>query len=92
MAENYALLDTGKADVVAGTKPALFAAASSRPGTRVLDGGLPSDQIGMAVPKGRAAGASAYVGQFIEEAKAAGLVKAAIERAGLRGVVVAPSK
>jgi len=92
LAENYALLDTGKADVVAGTKPALFAAASSRPGTRVLDGGLPSDQIGMAVPKGRAAGASAYVGQFIEEAKAAGLVKAAIERAGLRGVVVAPSK
>ena len=91
LAGNYALLDADKADVVAGTKPALFAAAASRPGTRVLDGGLPSDQIGMAVPKGRAAGASAYVGRFVEDSKAAGLVKTAIERAGLRGVVVAPS-
>jgi polar amino acid transport system substrate-binding protein len=33
-----------------------------------------------------------YVGKFVEEAKAEGLVKSAIERAGLRGVVVAPLK
>lgn len=92
LAENYALLDAGKVDAVAGTKPALFNAAASRPGTRVIDGGLPSDQIAMAVPRGRAAGASEYVGRFIEEAKATGLVKAAIERAGLRGVVVAPAR
>jgi polar amino acid transport system substrate-binding protein len=92
LAENYALLDAGKADAVAGTKPALFNAAASRPGTRVIDGGLPSDQIGMAVPKGRGASAPEYVGRFVEEAKATGLVKAAIERAGLRGVVVAPSR
>jgi polar amino acid transport system substrate-binding protein len=91
LAENYALLDAGKSDVVAGTKPALFAAAASRPGTRVLDGGLPSDRVGMAVPKGRHAAAAAYVERFVEEAKAAGLVKSAIERAGLRGVVVTPS-
>jgi polar amino acid transport system substrate-binding protein len=92
LAENYALLDAGKADAVAGTKPALFNAAASRPGTRVIDGGLPSDQIGMAVPKGRAAGAAEFVGRFVEEAKATGLVKAATERAGLRGVVVAPAR
>ena len=92
LAENYALLDAGKADVVAGTKPALFTAASSRPGTQVLDGGLPSDQIGMAVPKGRDPAGAAYVGRFIEEAKAAGQVRSAIERAGLRGVVVAPPR
>jgi polar amino acid transport system substrate-binding protein len=92
LAENYALLDAGKADAVAGTKPALFNAAASRPGTRVIDGSLPSDQIGMAVPKGRAAGAPEFVGRFVEEAKATGLVKAAIERAGLRGVVVAPAR
>ena len=92
LAENYGLLDAEKVDAVAGTKPALFAAAASRPGTRVIDGGFPSDQIGMAVPKGRTAGASEYVGRFVEEAKAAGLVKAAIERAGLRGVVVSPSR
>lgn len=90
LAENYALLDGGKTDVMAATKPALFGAAASRPGTRVLDGGLPSDPVGMAVPKGRDAAASAYVGRFVEDAKATGLINSAIERAGLRGVVVAP--
>jgi polar amino acid transport system substrate-binding protein len=32
----------------------------------------------------------AYARQFIEDAKSEGLVQAAIERAGARGVVVAP--
>jgi len=45
--------------------------------------------IAMAVPKGRA-GRLAYIGDFIQEAKASGLVQRAIERAGLRGVQVAP--
>lgn len=92
LAENFALLDAGQADVSAATKPALFAAAASRPGTRVLDGGLPGDPVGMAVPKGRAVSAARYVGQFVEEAKAEGTVKASIERAGLRGVTVAPAR
>ena len=59
---------------------------------RVLDGRLLVEPIGMGVPKGRDAIAAAYVGKFVEEAKAAGLVKSAIDRAGLRGVVVAPLK
>jgi len=92
LAENSALLDAGKTDVMAATKPALFAAAASRPGTRVIDGGLPGDPVGMAVPKGRDAAAARYVGQFVEEAKAQGMVQAAIERAGLRGVTVAPPR
>jgi polar amino acid transport system substrate-binding protein len=41
------------------------------------------------VPKGQA-GRLAYVTEFIEEAKASGLIEQAIERAGLRGVRVAP--
>lgn len=92
LAENFALLDAGKTDLMAATKPALFGAAASRPGTRVLDAGLPSDPVGMAVPKGRDAAASAQVGRFVEEAKASGLVQSAIERAGLRGVTVAPAR
>ena len=44
------------------------------------------------MPKGRNPAAAAYVDKFVEEAKAGGLVKEAIERAGLRGVVVAPLK
>jgi polar amino acid transport system substrate-binding protein len=42
------------------------------------------------MPKGRDPGV-AYARQFIEDAKSEGLVKGAIERAGLRGVVVAPA-
>lgn len=90
--ENYALLDAGKTDVMAATKPALFAGADSRPGTRVIDGGFPVDAVSMAVPKGRNAAVAAYIDKFVGEAKADGLVKEAIERAGLRGVVVAPLK
>jgi polar amino acid transport system substrate-binding protein len=43
----------------------------------------------LVVPKGQA-GRLAYVSGFIEDAKASGLVQQAIERAGLRGVQVAP--
>jgi polar amino acid transport system substrate-binding protein len=91
LAGNYALLDAGKADVIGGAKTALFAGAASRPGSRVLDGRLLVEPICMGVPKGRNA-AAVYVGKFVEDAKAAGLVKSAIERAGLRGVAVAPLK
>jgi polar amino acid transport system substrate-binding protein len=92
VADLYALVDLGKADVIAATKTSLFAEAQKRPGLRVLDGRILVEPIGMAVPKGRDAAAAAYVGRFIEEAKAAGLVKSAIAEAGLRGVAVAPLK
>jgi polar amino acid transport system substrate-binding protein len=88
--EIFALLDNGKADVIAASKTAIFTEAASRPGSRVLDGRIIVEPIGMGVLKGRNAAASVYVGKFVEEAKAAGLVKSAIERAGLRGVVAAP--
>ena len=44
----------------------------------------------MGVPKGRDGAAAAYVAKFVQDAKALGIVKSAIERAGLRGVAVAP--
>lgn len=43
----------------------------------------------MVIAKDRGVG-GAYVWKFIEEAKASGLVKSSIEKAGLRGVVQAP--
>jgi len=45
--------------------------------------------VAMAVPKGQA-GRLAYISEFIEEAKASGLVQRAIERAGHAGSQVAP--
>ena len=50
--ENYALLDDGKADVIAATKTAIFTEAASRPGSRVLDGRILVEPIGMGVPQG----------------------------------------
>lgn len=84
-------LKSGRADVFAAGKPTLFEISSQLPGSRVLDGHFATDQEAMALPKGRDLGMS-YARKFIEDAKSEGLVKAAIERAGLRGVVAAPLK
>src|SRR3990172_4459073 len=88
--ELNALLLSGKADVIALGKTGLFAAAPNLPGPPVLAGSFLVKPIPMGLPKGRDSAAAAYVGKFVEEAKAEGLVKSAIERAGVRGGVVAP--
>lgn len=92
LGELEAVLESGQADVIAATKTFLYGRAASRPGARVLDGRILVEPIGMGVPKGRDGIAAAYVGTFVEDAKATGLVKSAIEKAGLRGVAVAPLK
>ena len=79
---------SGQADVMGSLKPILFELSNQLPGSRVLYGRPGIDPHAMAMPKGRDLGAG-YARQFIENAKSEGLVKAAIERAGLRGVVVA---
>jgi polar amino acid transport system substrate-binding protein len=87
MAEMVASLKAGKVDAVYATKAAMLAQSAKIAGSRVLEdrGG---EETAIAVPKGRKPAAE-YARKFVEEAKSAGLVKAAIERAGLRGVVVA---
>ncbi|MGH7847883.1 MAG: transporter substrate-binding domain-containing protein [Candidatus Binatia bacterium] len=84
-------LKSGKADVMGSIKPVLFEMSNQLPGSRVLEGRPGIDPHAMAMPKGRGSGA-AYGRQFIEDAKSEGVVKAAIERTGLRGVAVAPLK
>jgi len=85
------MLKSGSADAIFSIKPNLFEMSTQLPGSRVLDGRPGIDPHAMAMPKGRDVGA-VYARQFIEDAKSAGIVEAAIERAGLRGVVVAPLK
>ena len=85
------VVKSGRADVLGSIKPILFELSNQLPGSRVLDGRPGIDPHAMAMPKGRGL-AGGYARQFIEDAKSEGLVKAAIERAGLRGVVVAPPK
>lgn len=81
------LVKSGKADVMGSIKPILFELSTQLPGSRVLDGRPGIDPHVMAVPKGRDIGA-AYARKFIVDAKSEGLVKAAIERVGMRGALV----
>ena len=83
------LLRAGSADVLFGVKSGLLTEAEKSVDTRLLDGRSGGESTGMATPKGRE-GTGAYLRQFVESAKSEGLVKAAIERNALRGVVVAP--
>jgi polar amino acid transport system substrate-binding protein len=60
------------------------------PGARVLDGQFTAVQQAIGTPKGRDAGAR-YLRDFVEEAKASGLVAEAIARNAVNGVSVAPA-
>ena len=92
---NPAALDAvkaGAADVMGSIKPVLFELSSQLPGSRVLEGRPGIDPHAMAIPKGRDPFGLTTARQFIESAKAEGLVKAAIDRAGVGGVAVAPAQ
>jgi polar amino acid transport system substrate-binding protein len=83
------MLKTGRADVFAANKATLYELLDRLSGFRVLDGRFATDPVAMAIPKGRDLG-MAYARRFVEDAKSEGFVKAALERAGVRGAVVAP--
>ena len=84
-------LKSGSADAMGSIKPILFDISNQLPGSRVLDDRPGIDPHAIAIPKGRDRGMP-YLRQFMEDAKSEGLVKSAIERAGLRGAFVAPGK
>jgi polar amino acid transport system substrate-binding protein len=78
------MLKSGKADVFAANKANLFGLSDKMPGSRVLDGRIGVDEVAIALPKGRESG-MAYLRKYVEDAKSEGLIKAAVQRAGLRG-------
>jgi polar amino acid transport system substrate-binding protein len=79
-----------KLDALAGLKPGLMDEAKKIPGSRLLEGQVTSVLQSVGVPKKREAAAK-YVREFVEAAKAEGLVAKAVERHGVRGVSVAPA-
>jgi polar amino acid transport system substrate-binding protein len=87
--EAFELVRTGRADAWASPRPPLLEYATRLSGARVLDDHYGANLQSMAVPKSQA-GRLAYISEFLEEAKASGLVQRAIERAGERGIEVAP--
>jgi len=86
---SYDLFVDQKLDVLSGLKPRLVTDAEKLPGSRVLEGQFTAVQQAIGTPKSREAGAR-YLREFAEDAKASGLVAAAIARHGVRGVSVAP--
>jgi len=77
-----------KLDALAGLMPRLVVDVGNLPGSRILPGRFTAVQQAIGAPKGRSEAAK-YLCGFAEEAKAKGLVAAAIDRHGVRGVSVA---
>jgi polar amino acid transport system substrate-binding protein len=85
-----AALVAGKVDAIAFSRESLTGIAGKVPGSRILDGGFMNSTTSIAVPKGKAQ-SLATVTEFIEEAKASGLVRKALDDVGLKSSQVAPA-
>ncbi len=83
-------LREGRVQAFAASRESLVALATTLPGSRVLDDAFMSSTTSICVPKDKPA-ALAYVTEFIEAAKASGLVRRAFDEMGLTTSVVAPA-
>jgi polar amino acid transport system substrate-binding protein len=86
----FALFRDGKADVFALPREQLIDYAAMLPGSRILTDGFGINDVGLAVAKGRLQ-LLAFLGDYVEEAKASGLVGRILDGAELtsRGFNVA---
>jgi len=75
---------------IALSRESLSGLVDKIPGARILDDAFLNSSTAVCVPKGKPA-ALAYVSEFIEEAKASGLVRKAFDEMGLKSSVVAPA-
>lgn len=75
-------------EVLAGLRPRLLTDAEALPGSRILDGQFTAVQQAIGTARGNTAGA-AFLRDFVEEAKASGLVASLIARHQVRGLSVA---
>ncbi|MDP6706517.1 MAG: transporter substrate-binding domain-containing protein [Alphaproteobacteria bacterium] len=76
-------------DALAGLRPRLISDLEKVPGARILDGQFTAVQQAVGTPRGNEA-AAAFLADFVEEAKATGLVAGLIERHDVKGLSVAP--
>ena len=85
----YDVFVSGKLDALVGIRPRLVIESEKLPGSRVLAGRFMAIEQTIASPKGRDA-AARYVREFIEEAKASGLIARMLADHAVRGVSVSP--
>jgi polar amino acid transport system substrate-binding protein len=86
----FSLLRDGQADAMASVRGTLLGYSAQLAGSRVLDDHYGANINRIAIAKGNA-GRLAYINEFVEEAKASGLVQRAIDRVGPAGARVAPA-
>jgi polar amino acid transport system substrate-binding protein len=82
--EGEAALTEGRIEAYASNKAILFEMSDKVPHSRVLDGRWGSETFAFGIPKGRPA-ALEFVSKFATEERDGGGVRAAAERAGIRG-------
>ena len=85
-----AAMREGRIVAIALSRESLTGLAGKIPGSRILDDAFLKSSTAVCIPKGKPA-ALAYVSEFIEEAKAAGLVRRALDEMGLKASQVAPA-
>jgi polar amino acid transport system substrate-binding protein len=86
--EAMTLLRAGKVDAFALSRDSLPPLAAQLSGSRIVDGGFQQTAIAIAVPKNRPS-ALAYVTAFLQQAKASGSVRRALDKAGFPNEPVA---
>jgi polar amino acid transport system substrate-binding protein len=85
----FDLLRASGADAFAAPREQLLDYSAQLTGSRVLDEGYGINNAGIAIAKGNG-GRLDYIREFVEEAKASGLIAEIIARGNLRGFRVAP--
>ncbi len=84
-------LRSGKADVFGSNAEIVHTVAAGLPGAKIVPGAFTTVRMAVALPKGRLSAAQGKLAEIVNEAKATGLVRKAIEQAGSKGVRVAPN-
>lgn len=88
----FGLLRSGQVDAWASVRPALMDSSNALSGSRVIADSYGANFPALVVPKGQSA-RLAYISEFVEAAKASGVVQRAIDRAAQPGYrVAAPAK
>jgi polar amino acid transport system substrate-binding protein len=80
----FAELTAGRADALAFPRDVLLDYSGKLPGSRVLEAAYGANRVGIVIRKGQP-GRLAYITEFVEEAKASGLIQQAIETSRVRG-------
>jgi polar amino acid transport system substrate-binding protein len=80
----------GRIEAIALSRESLSGLVGKIAGSRILEDAFLNSSTAVCVPKGKPA-ALAYVSDFIEEAKASGLVRKALDEMGLKSSHVAPA-